>query len=338
MPHTRRFLLSISAIALFSFSFTSLAEIKINGLFIAKAPCSATTSIRKAPKDNLHLTVDMAYEVLSKNKPDATHYKIIVKQAKPKMRWVAVSCGTLLSDSKQTTVKGAETNDGNNAPAAHNNYLLALSWQPSFCHAHREKPECKNPKSTKYRAKNLTLHGLWPQPRENAYCGVSEQIKQDDKAGKWSTMPATGLSAAELKHLENYMPGVASDLQRHEWYKHGTCYGTSANEYFDDAISLQKQVNESVFGDFLRANIGQEITFEQVQRYFDEAFGSGASTKVQMKCSKPDPTKNNRTMLTEIWINLKGQVDPNTSLASLLPSAANAASYCDRAYIDPIGY
>ena len=40
------------------------------------------------------------------------------------------------------------------------------------------------------------------------------------------------------------MPAVLSGLERHEWIKHGTCFGGEANAYFN-AAGLAEQVNAS---------------------------------------------------------------------------------------------
>jgi len=54
------------------------------------------------------------------------------------------------------------------------------------------------------------------------------------------------------------MPGFASNLHKHEWIKHGTCYGTDANTYYENAIALLHQVNDSKVGTFFSKHMGTE--------------------------------------------------------------------------------
>ena len=90
-------------------------------------------------------------------------------------------------------------------------YLLALSWAPGYCasHPHDHSPECSAHAS-------FVLHGLWPQSENGAPpmdCG---------EAGPPST--------ATVEHMLNFMP--SRGLIQHEWSKHGTCSGLSADDYF----------------------------------------------------------------------------------------------------------
>ena len=58
-------------------------------------------------------------------------------------------------------------------------YVLAISWQPAFCEAMSTK--ARMPLADQAAAsmpRNFTLHGLWPQPGTNIYCGVSRAERQ----------------------------------------------------------------------------------------------------------------------------------------------------------------
>ena len=130
------------------FPFTSLAEIRIDGYLIAKEDCEALVSIRKHTNpDNIRLTINGVYEVISQNKADATHYRIRVDTARPPERWVAVACGNLLPGDPQATLSTPSESVGSqgrandspvasSAPSTAPSYLLALSWQPAFCQTH----------------------------------------------------------------------------------------------------------------------------------------------------------------------------------------------------------
>ncbi|NPA27447.1 MAG: hypothetical protein GXN91_00125, partial [Epsilonproteobacteria bacterium] len=134
--------------------------------------------------------------------------------------------------------------------------ILVLSWHNSFCETHSNRKECKRDGGV---GKNrLVLHGLWPQPRNNVYCGVSEEIIKLDKARRWAALPDLNLSKEVMELMEIYMPGYKSNLHKHEYWKHGTCYSKDPNEYFLDALTLTKYV-DSILGEYLRANVGKKI-------------------------------------------------------------------------------
>ncbi|MFC1603227.1 ribonuclease T [Pseudomonadota bacterium] len=325
------FLFSILALIT---SSASLAEVKIDGHFIANnKDCPAYQSIKKKTNPgNIQLTEDMAYEVMSKNKFDATHYRIRVKNAAPRERWVSTSCGTLLTGcnaSSSTSDTGSGPSPGT-PQIKGNEYLLALSWQPAFCQTHQDKNECQSQTDDRYDATHFTLHGLWPQPKTNIYCGVSKKDKKLDKRKAWNQLPALGLSDDTYSELIEIMPGVASFLQRHEWIKHGTCYSPTPEEYYTESMTLALKINNSVVRDFLAANIGKRVTASEIKAKFDKAFGNGAGSKVNVRCSSG--------MISELWINLKGNIEANSNISTLLENAAHTGSNCQSGVIDPAGF
>ncbi|MBU1137620.1 MAG: ribonuclease T, partial [Proteobacteria bacterium] len=119
-------------------------------------------------------------------------------------------------------------------------------------------------------------------------------------------------------------------LHRHEWIKHGTCYSSTPEEYFRESIMLADQVNNSVLRDFFAANIGQSVEVSDIKAKFDEAFGAGASSKLKVHCTDG--------MISELWINLKGEVESDTSFSSLLENAEQAGAGCQNGIIDPVGF
>lgn len=325
-------LLIIAALTFVTFILpaTGQSEVRLDGYLIAGDACPAYQSFRKKTNPgNIHLAVGMAYEVISKNKADATHYRIRVQDASPKERWVAASCGKLLVDCReQGGIDPVDPDDP--VTTTGKEYLLALSWQPAFCQTHQHKKECESQTADRYDASHFSLHGLWPQPRSNIYCGVTNNEKKLDKRGMWEQLKALGLTEKTFSELMETMPGVASFLQRHEWTKHGTCYSTTAEEYFVESIMLADQVNESVVRDFFADNIDKSITSADVKAKFDAAFGAGAGNKVRVKC--------NSGMISELWINLKGEIEEDTSIKDLLKNAPPASSSCGDGLVDPVGF
>jgi ribonuclease T2 len=209
--------------------------------------------------------------------------------------------------------------------------LLALSWHNAFCETHRYKKECKRGLGSLIRSKSseksFVLHGLWPQPRHNVYCNVSSNDRYIDKNKKWHKLKSLGLSSSTKSALKSVMPGFNSNLHKHEWIKHGTCYGTNADQYYADAVSLVRQVNSSALGKFFTENIGKKITLREVQTLADKSFGRGAGNRVSLQC--------NRGLVTELWLHLGSGSD---DLATLLKRGKSTRSRCKGGRIDRAGF
>lgn len=320
----------------------SHATVPLDGYFIAEQDCPAFSSIKKKKNPGgIELVPERAYTVIGKNKSAATHYLLRLKNANPRDRWVAVSCGKLLTDCNSSSGgtgggggAGGGTGSGNGGgqgggEANGSEYMLAVSWQPAFCQTHRTKVECETQTDDRFDASHLTLHGLWPQPRNNVYCGVSNVHKRLDGNKAWSQLPALGLTNSTLADLAVTMPGVASFLQRHEWFKHGSCYGTP-EEYYLDSLVLMDQLNDSAVRDLFAGNVGQTITAKQIRDSFDQAFGDGSGNKVMIDCTNG--------MITELQISLKGAIGTDTKLDDLLAAGAPINTGCRSGRVDPVGF
>lgn len=300
------------------------ALLSLNDQFVAGEACEAVQSIRSGTNPgNIRLTLRETYPVVGKNRDNASHYLLRIEGAEPSERWVSVQCGQLL---------------GSSSPVAVNqDYLLALSWQPSFCETKPSKPECKSQTEERFDATNLVLHGLFPQPKQNIYCNVSDNIIRLDKDKQWSKLPPITLSKAIRDELAVKMPGFASDLHLHEWYKHGTCYSETPDEYFQEMIALLDQVNDSSVRDLFVRNIGKSLSSNEIRNQFDVAFNNGAGSKVQVQCQRDiDEDRNN--MVVELQVNLKGNIQPDTSIKSLLQSGKTVPAGCTLGEIDPAGF
>lgn len=301
----------------------SSASIKVDGYFIVEKSCEAVHSIKKGTAP-FPLTKGMAYKVMAKNKPEATHYQIFIESLEENPnKWVSVDCGILLTDCKTSRPEKPETEK---------EYLLALSWQPAFCQSHQSKEECSTQTEDRYDATHLALHGLWPQPKNHTYCNVSETDRSIDRRSHWHLLDPLNLSEKTLGDLLISMPGVASHLQRHEWIKHGTCYSDSAEVYYKDSLKLINKINDTDISALFANNINQTITAEQIRNAFDEAFGEGSGEKVNIKC-------DNRGLITELWINLKGDINKDDNLSSLLQNAPAVNNIsCESGRVDAVGF
>ena len=117
-------------------------------------------------------------------------------------------------------------------------YLLSLSWAPTYCaeHPNDNSTECR---SGQHKA--FVLHGLWPQSQSGAppeNCGSARPVSQQI-----------------VRHVLAYFPSAS--LIQHEWAKHGTCSGLSADDYFAKA----EQAFQSAHVPDSYKNLHQQSTF-----------------------------------------------------------------------------
>ncbi|EDM24069.1 ribonuclease T [Caminibacter mediatlanticus TB-2] len=176
--------------------------------------------------------------------------------------------------------------------------ILALSWENSFCKVNPKDKACRMRTYNDYSLTHFVLHGLWPKKKN--YC---------------STRYKFHLSPLLWKVLKKYMP-AADYLAKHEWRKHGTCFGTDAETYFLTAIKLTQEFNESAFLTFVRTHMGQYVSLTRIRFVFGGVFGDRNKRKFQLICKR----KNGVIYITEIRLNLKG--DPTKlDLKKLLDNA-----------------
>ena len=314
----------------FSFFATTLSFAKgAESCFLANDSCEAYQSFRKKTNpEGIHLESGKFYKILEKNRKKKA-YRVQVDGIKRPARWVSGRCGEALSVCPMNKSASKKIPPTKQMPRKKKpDYLLALTWQPSFCETHSRKKECRTQTKNRYDATHWSLHGLWPQPRNNAYCGVSNMDKGIDRNKKWHLLAPVKLSQKTATDLAFIMPAVASNLQRHEWIKHGTCYGSDAEDYYSDAIYLTKQINSSIVGKLFTRGVGKRVSLKQVRQHFNKAFGKGAGAKVDMRCDR-------KGRVSELWINLKGEVDDGVTISSLMKNAIRAGSSCDIGLIDP---
>jgi len=162
--------------------------------------------------------------------------------------------------------------------------ILALSWENSFCKVKPKDKACRMRKYGDFSLDHFVLHGLWPKNKN--YCRIDYKFQ---------------LSPILRKVLEKYMP-AAEYLAKHEWKKHGTCFGTDPETYFLTSIKLTQQFNESSFLRFVRMHMGEWVSLNRIRFVFGGAFGDRNKRKFQLICKR----KNGEVFITEIRINLKG--------------------------------
>jgi ribonuclease T2 len=130
-------------------------------------------------------------------------------------------------------------------------YLVSLSWSPAYCVTHpNDQRQCGG------RGFGFVLHGLWPQKSSGGYP---------------ENCPATSQpSSAMVQKTLAFMP--SEKLIHHEWTKHGTCTGLSADEYlaladraygairlpqgFQAPDASRNLSTEQILGEFMATNPG----------------------------------------------------------------------------------
>ena len=279
--------------------------------------CEAFNNMKHSKNTHhIYLNTSKKYTILKTHKGQNL---ILIKGETPAQRWVDQNCFS--SHKKIKSVTTQKNTLGQN--------LLALSWHNAFCETHRYKKECKTTSllNRPYHATHFILHGLWPQPKNNQYCKVSNKYIGMDKNKQWYRLPSLGLTTTTTKALKEIMPGVSSNLDKHEWIKHGTCYGKDADAYYRDAIGLTKQFNRSMVGKYFSQNIGKKVTLKEIKKLFDSSFGRGAGERVELKC------KNG--LIGELWLHLGSG---NATLSQLLLNGKKVKSRCQGGRIDRSGF
>ncbi|HUN87915.1 MAG TPA: ribonuclease T2 [Terriglobales bacterium] len=122
--------------------------------------------------------------------------------------YLCLAPGSFAKHSKQQPAANT------NVPGEFDYYLLTLSWAPQFCATNPSgggTAECSPKKHM-----GLVVHGLWPQHNDGRWpqnCSTSPPVRSDT-----------------VNHMLPIMPGKG--LIQHEWSKHGTSSGLSADDYF----------------------------------------------------------------------------------------------------------
>jgi ribonuclease T2 len=125
----------------------------------------------------------------------------------------AVTWGLLCFVISAAPLVAARRHHRHHHPARFDYYVLALSWAPNYCASH---PSDHSSECQVGGHKAFVLHGLWPQA--------------NNAAPPMSCAPASPVAHSIVDHMLQLMPTRA--LIEHEWAKHGTCSGLSAQDYF----------------------------------------------------------------------------------------------------------
>lgn len=309
-------MIRLVVLLLLSYAVQSNAFTPVQGQFEATKSCPAYISKnKKSNPDNLESTPQQSYQLIEVNRNKNPDWLRIVfpDNANP-LRWINASCGTALYEIHDTS--------SCNQNAGHaDSYVLALSWQPAFCQTYgyeAGKPECLKLKPGSYQASHLVLHGLWPN-QDN--CGQNYGFCEAEPQKSHCDYPALNLDTDTAKKLQVVMPSYAygSCLERHEWYKHGTCQILSQSAYFDLASRLTKEADQMPLGIYLHEHLGERVARKQLEDQVRASFGKDATRKVYLGC------KNG--LLVDIFVQLPPLIPATESLESLVKKAPDLKRY-----------
>ena len=319
----------MNKLVILSISVVTIATLSAKDLSATKS-CEAYNNL-KHTKNSGHIVLEpnRSYTIAREQKGN---YFIKIEGAKPVMRWVSRDCFTTLNSNNSkkainTPVKNIISKENNTKSQTKNNSnlnsVLVLSWHNTFCETHSNKRECKRDGG---EAKNhLVLHGLWVQPRDKEYCNIDSKIRYLDKSKRWNALPSLNLNSTIKTLMAKYMPGSQSNLQRHEYYKHGSCYSQDANSYFKDALTMTQKIDNTI-GKYLRENIGKKVNLYSIKKVAAKLLNRDLADKIAIKCK--------RRVLSEIWIPIKGK---GSDILNLVKNAKRVHSNCQEAIVDKPG-
>ncbi|KAJ0395886.1 hypothetical protein P43SY_002017 [Pythium insidiosum] len=160
-------------------------------------------------------------------------------------------------------------------------YVLAVSWQPEFCHGkEQEYPGCTVPRD--YWRSHFTMHGLWPEREHGKHPGFCHGPEFD---------PAAVESAVGLDNLMQFWPNVkiaagSADyvsFWRHEWTRHGTCSGLEQAAYFSRAVDIVRNATLTT-PQLVQQNVGKSVSASELRAAFKREVSRDGDGDVALKC------------------------------------------------------
>ncbi|MCH9730406.1 MAG: ribonuclease T(2) [Actinomycetia bacterium] len=174
---------------------------------------------------------------------------------------------------------------GKAKPEDSNSSLLVLTWAPTFCKFDQANPGCESGHIDKM-GQTMMLHGLWPQPASEQFCGVPESVVRRVEDSDGGGLAAPDLPQGAQSQLQSMMSDSATAVP-YEWYRHGTCSGVSPAEYFSHAVTLAEQAVKVLDPVFERAS-GGRLSLGAVRGRLNAEFGSGAGKRARLICVEVD--------------------------------------------------
>lgn len=291
--------------------------VNFNGNFVATKECPMYVSKNQGTNPGgIKSIIGTTYPIAEANALPASWYR--VKDQVNGLRWVEATCGQVNGESG--VINPVPSNVCLLESGKSDSYVLALSLQSAFCETtgfDKGKKECTTLTPNSPYIRQFSLHGLWPNQdacgTRYGFCNAAPQ--QASHCDYAPILLSLETDALLKKYMASYQYG--SCLERHEWYKHGSCQDKNVDDYYFLATKLTEQVNNSSLGSYLSQNTGKVITVTDFNYEFDASFGKRSSKKIKLIC------KNN--LLIDIYVELPNLDKINeSSLVKLLPLAKDA--------------
>ena len=186
---------------------------------------------------------------------------------------VAVVAAVVFSVFVEDRPRGPATNVAANSTSS----LLVVTWGPSLCTVDRANAGCRSGHVGQL-GPTLILHGLWPQPSTEQFCGLPKTQRE-------GSLSSLNLPQAVQTDLQSMMSDVKI-MAPHEWNAHGTCSGLAPPEYFGIAAALAEQASTAL--DPVFQNGGGRVSIDAVRDRLDAAFGPGAGNRAALTCRNVD--------------------------------------------------
>lgn len=136
-------------------------------------------------------------------------------------------------------------------PGQFDYYVLSLSWSPTWCGGKAGKADADQCGGA--RRYGFVVHGLWPQYAKGGY-----------------PAQCTPAQPVPTRVVEDMLPVMPSrKLILHEWSRHGTCDGGTAQDYF--ARTRQAFDKVKLPPALQKPEHPQSFSVEQVERMFADA-------------------------------------------------------------------
>jgi ribonuclease T2 len=320
-----------AAVLLVFIAIDCRASESASGTFTATQSCEAYSSFAKQNNPGARKIVPgTGYTVREINKVDYDWIRVEVPGAQPSLRWVRKECGTPeLVEQLSKAARGRDKADGGACSIANkqDSYLLAITWQPGFCEHVKyngKKPECDAMNSGALQAKNLNLHGLWPNKKE---CGTNYGSCDGEQFS---------LKQETIDKVAPWMPNFFYErtFGAYEWNKHGKCQALPPDAYFMKAVAAVRVVNDSEVGKIVLGSVGKSF---RVDDFFDRVkarYGAQVAGSITLVCTQ-------RKYLQEIRVSLPLEFSTDKELPQLVgnasPAATRAVGCAEEVYVEGAG-
>lgn len=145
-------------------------------------------------------------------------------------------------------------------------YVLALSWSPSYCEA--EGTGANPQQCSSGRPYAFVVHGLWPQFERGfpTDCPTdTPRVADETVRSMYDIMPSAGLIG-------------------HQWRRHGSCTGLSAEDYFATVRAAREKLE--IPAAYEQPDHSETVAAQTVEQAFMQANQGLAADGISTSCDK----------------------------------------------------